>query len=40
MDGKWNWLIDNFAVRVTVNTLAFALWLVASVAILEAAVRL
>lgn len=40
MDGKWNWAIDNFAIRVTINTLGFVLWLALSVGILEAAIRL
>lgn len=26
MDAKHDWLIDNAAVRVTLNTLAFVLW--------------
>ena len=40
MDAKYNRLFDNAAVRVTFNTLAFALWLVVSVGLLELAVKL
>jgi len=37
MDAKYNWLIDNGAVRVTLNTVAFALWMATAVVLLEAA---
>jgi hypothetical protein len=30
MDAKWNWFIDNVPIRVTINTLAFAVWMVAA----------
>jgi hypothetical protein len=40
MDAKYNWLIDNVAVRVTLNTVAFALWIGTAVALLELATRL
>lgn len=40
MNANYNWLMDNFAVRVTLNTVAFALWAAATVGLLEAAVRL
>jgi hypothetical protein len=40
MDAKYNWLIDNVAVRVTLNTVAFALWIATAVALLEAAAKL
>ena len=40
MDAKYNWLIDNVSVRVALNTVAFALWMAASVGLLAAAVRL
>lgn len=40
MDAKYNWLIDNVAVRVTLNTAAFALWIAAAVGVLEAAAKL
>jgi len=40
MDAKYNWLMDNGAVRVTLNTVAFALWIALSVALLELAVKL
>jgi hypothetical protein len=39
MDAKYNWLIDNGAVRVTLNTVAFALWIAMSVGLLELASR-
>ena len=37
MDAKYNWLIDNAAIRVTLNTVAFALWAVLAVGLLELA---
>ncbi len=37
MDAKYNWLIDNGAVRVTLNTVAFALWVAMAMGILELA---
>jgi len=40
MDAKYNWLIDNVAVRVTLNTVAFALWIGTAVALLELATKL
>ena len=40
MDAKYNWLIDNGAVRVALNTAAFALWMATTVALLEIATRL
>jgi hypothetical protein len=40
MDAKYNWLIDNVAVRVTLNTVAFALWIATAVALLEVAAKL
>jgi len=40
MDAKYNWLIDNVPVRVTLNTVAFALWMATAVALLEVAARL
>ena len=40
MDAKYNWLIDNGAIRVTLNTVAFALWIALSVALLELAVKI
>ena len=40
MNADFNWLMDNFAVRVTLNTVAFAVWMAASFGLLEAAVRL
>jgi hypothetical protein len=39
MDAKLNWLIDNVAIRVTMNTVAFALWIAAAVAVLELGAR-
>jgi hypothetical protein len=40
MDARYNWLIDNVAVRVTLNTVAFALWIATAVALLEVAAKL
>lgn len=40
MDAKYNWLIDNASIRVTLNTVAFALWIASAVALLEAAAKL
>jgi hypothetical protein len=40
MDAKYNWLIDNGAVRVTLNTVAFALWVATAIALLEFATKL
>lgn len=39
MDAKYNWLIDNGAVRLALNTVALALWLAMSVGLLELAAR-
>ncbi|HEX8798968.1 MAG TPA: hypothetical protein VF772_10165 [Terriglobales bacterium] len=40
MDAKYNWLIDSASVRVTLNTVALALWIATAVALLELAARL
>ncbi len=37
MDAKYNWLIDNGAVRFTLNTVALALWLAMAMGLLELA---
>ena len=39
MDAKYNWLIDNAAIRVTLNTVAFALWAALAVGLMELASR-
>ena len=39
MDAKFNWLIDNGAIRVTLNTVALALWIAMAVGLLELAAR-
>jgi len=39
MDAKYNWLIDSMAARLTLNTVALALWVVVSVGLLEIAVK-
>jgi hypothetical protein len=39
MDAKYNWLIDNLAIRVTLNTAAFALWIALAIGLLELASR-
>jgi hypothetical protein len=40
MNANYNWLMDNVAIRVTLNTVAFALWMAATFGLMEAAVRL
>jgi hypothetical protein len=40
MDAKYNWLMDNTAIRITLNTVALALWVATAVAILELAVKI
>ena len=39
MDAKYDWLIDSAAVRLTLNTVALALWIAVSVGLLELAVK-
>ncbi len=39
MDAKYNWLIDNGAVRVTLNTVAFAIWMALAMGLLELAAK-
>jgi len=39
MDAKYNWLIDNGAVRVTLNVVALALWIAMAMGILELATK-
>jgi hypothetical protein len=39
MDAKYNWLIDNGAIRVTLNVVALALWMAMAVGILELATK-
>jgi hypothetical protein len=39
MDSKYNRLIDNIAIRISLNTMVFALWLVAALGLLELAVK-
>jgi hypothetical protein len=39
MGAKWNWAIDNMAIRMTANVVAFGLWLATAVAIMEVAAR-
>ena len=39
MDSKYNHLMDNIAIRISLNTVAFALWLVMAVGLLELAVK-
>jgi hypothetical protein len=38
MDAKYNYLMDSMKWRITLNLTGFALWLVAAVALLQAAV--
>jgi hypothetical protein len=37
MDAKYNWLIDNAAIRVTLNTVALVLWGALAVGLLDLA---
>jgi len=39
MDAKYNWLIDNGAVRVTLNVVALALFIATAFGILELAAK-
>jgi hypothetical protein len=39
MDAKYNWLIDNTAIRITLNTVALALWIATAVGLLELAAK-
>ena len=39
MDAKFNWLIDNGAIRVTLNTVALALWIAMAVGLLDLAAK-
>jgi hypothetical protein len=39
MDAKYNGLMDSAAVRITLNTVALALWLAMSVGLLQLAVK-
>jgi hypothetical protein len=39
MDAKYNWMIDNTAVRVTLNTVALALWIAMAVGLLDLAAK-
>jgi hypothetical protein len=39
MDAKYNWLIDNATIRVTLNTVAFALWIAMAIGLLEIAAK-
>jgi len=39
MNSKYNELVDNMAIRVSLNTVAFALWLVMAVGLLDLAVK-
>ncbi len=40
MDAKYNGLLDSIAIRITLNTMVFALWLMAAMGLLDLAVRL
>jgi hypothetical protein len=40
MDAKYNWLIDNGAIRLTLNTIAFALWIAMAVGLMELAIKI
>jgi hypothetical protein len=39
MDAKYNWLIDSAAIRVTLNTVALALWIALAVGLMELAAK-
>ena len=40
MDAKYNWLIDNGPIRLTLNTVAFALWIAMAVGLIDLATKL
>lgn len=40
MDSKYNWLIDNGAIRLTLNTVALALWIAVAVGLMELATKI
>jgi hypothetical protein len=40
MDAKYNWLIDNGPSRLTLTTVAFALWIAIAVGLMELAVKI
>ena len=40
MDAKYNWMIDNITFRVTLNTVAFALWIAVAIGFFEVAAKL
>jgi hypothetical protein len=40
MDAKYNWLIDNGAIRVTLNVVALALFIATAFGILELATKI
>jgi hypothetical protein len=35
MDAKYNWIIDNTGIRLTLNIVGFVSWLLASAALLS-----
>ena len=35
MDAKYNWIIDNTGIRLTLNIMGFVLWLLACAALLS-----
>jgi hypothetical protein len=35
MDAKYNWIIDNAGIRMTLNIAGFAIWLLACAALLS-----
>ncbi|HVP63705.1 MAG TPA: hypothetical protein VMT82_02345 [candidate division Zixibacteria bacterium] len=39
MDAKYNWLIDNRTLRMTINTLAWVLWFWLSYGVLSFGIR-
>ncbi len=39
MDANYNWLIDSAAVRITLNTVVWALWIAVAVGLLDLAVK-
>ncbi len=40
MDAKYNRLIDNGAIRLTLTAVAFALWIAMAVGLMELAVKI
>ncbi len=40
MDAKYNWVIDNGAIRLTLTAVAFAVWIAMAVGLMELAAKI